>query len=230
MAVTATTQIKATIKPTLLIQGSTEQALEGETVKFLITTTQQPTSNRLMVKWSLSETGTNFLDRTRHPLGTTTDELNFTQAAVGSTGFHELELRLKVQSDGSLTNGIDDPDGKITVTLEEDPNGMYLIADRPHNSALKTIHDNDTPVLSVLENTADPVLAGESVEFILELDQRPAANLAIRYTPTNDDTGGNFLDTTIAAAGVTRTSPELTFTMSGNPPKYRAILEVPTAD
>ena len=58
----------------------------------------------------------------------------------------------------------------------------------------------------------------------------PHQDLQIKFTPSNLNTGGNFLDPTDGESGTQRVSEALTFTPTGNPNEFTSTLEVPTID
>ena len=219
----ATVQIKTTTLPTLSIQPSSEQATEGGTAKYIITASRNP-ANPLMVKWSRVEVTGNFLNTAlaTQSTETRTDSWNFTQVPGGTAGTYELTLHMVT------ANEVDEPHGKIRVTLDPPESGAnYRVAEAPNNSIIKTVYDAQVPLLTI--SPAPEIPAGFDAKFTITSDIEPTSALKIRYTPTNDNQG-NFLDPTLGGSGIERISDSLTFTPTGTLTEHSAILTVPTID
>ena len=138
----------------------------------------------------------------------------------------------------------DELQGTITVTLNDPDTSVpndYTVSSVPsEQNATVTVNDNDAPEISIDEPApGTQILAGNDIEFTVIASQEPAADLQIRFTPTETDTtylNTNSItesDNTVrpgGTSGTIRTSRALEFTIVGSGPTYSATLKIATKD
>ena len=247
----ATVSVMDIPNPTLSIEYPGSAITEGETAMFTVKASENPLRNLTINYTPENDSPGDFLKvETSDPtlnLGASGDMRRFEiakamwiETTVNSVTTWNAQISIPTDNDDD-----DELQGTITVTLNDPATSVpndYTVSTVPsEQSATVTINDNDAPEISIAEPApSTQIVAGDDIELTLTASQQPAADLQIRFKPTETNT--NFLNpnsvtesdgTTVrpgGASGVVRTSEALEFTIVGSGPMYSATLKIATQD
>ena len=217
---TYSVRIETTDKPTLSISAVTPVVAEGDPAQIKVTTTLNPGTDPISLKYTPTETGSDYLDVTAGASGTSrTINLNFTKTANIDEWTEVFNLDTRA-ADGSVADN-----GTISVVLDPTlpplANLTYLASITP---VTITVNNIDQPAV---EETAEiPEISieapnrsslgnhqpGDNLMFNLTSSVRSAQDITIRYKPST--TAVNLLDTTIGLSGRPR-KQTVSFNASG---------------
>ena len=208
--------------PTLSIADITTPVVEGATANFVVTATEDPKRTLSVNYVKANTTGKFFGD----PPNNATEfppesaDLNFTRADSTSPWIATLPIQIP-------TDGEDSDHGSITITLQAPTTANdYTVAQDPDHDAVATVHDLETPEISIED--APATFVGNQAMFKLTADIQPWEPIKIRFIPTKV---GNFLGTTGEIQGQTyRISDLLTFSAAEDGDPITAILAIDVID
>ena len=214
--------------PTITIE-SAKETLAGNKAKFKLTAHIQPWQD-LDIKYIPRNITAEFLDPTPTATGIErmANDLTFAAESQGQPITAILEVAT-----------IDDPlaeAGEIEVTLVDDTTNTpqhYTISETvAQTKNTVDVIDVPNPTLSITyKGDADtPITEGQTATFVIEASENPKRPLDIRYTPSNNSPGGEFLDTSnnVGNSGVPRTATQKTFTQLNDTAPWLAEIEIET--
>ena len=200
------------------------KSLTGKDALFKLTSNILPWQ-AIPIEYTPVNTNGNFLDNTGGLTDTgvkrTSGVITFTAAQSGNN--FEAKLPVPTFHDANVNSGL------ITVTLQPDSTNTpvyYTLSDTDsERKATVTIEHAPIPQLSIADATAT-IKEGETARFVVTATVEPKRTIPIKIIPTNNP-NGDFLDTTLGAAGTTRIVRQK-FTDPSGTQNWTSTIEIPT--
>ena len=210
--------------PVLSIAPLNPEVNEGDDLIFIVTSTEDPGMEGLIVNYTINEDENSFY---RHSTVTTgsQDPINLTFSQADSTDITSpwtAEIRVQLRD----RDQIDAINGAITLVLNVDSatETSYVVADSPANEATATIRDLDVPVFSISD--APETVAGQAATFTITSNIQSTQPHTLIVLPKNES--GEFLNTDVGGESeVNRIISDVNFTQA---PPYTYSLAISTKE